>query len=390
MEGSFFPRGFGKKLCPSAAPGLKNAPARGGWSPFPRLPRPGFLTPLPHASGWLGLPGLHALGPQLSLPGLWDTVARGTGAGVWRVQLARGVGDGGAPRREEQGAEALVGLSRSRGTRGAGGDGQFPAQAAGRSLEGRAAEQSRGSQRRSSPAGGRFRRHRHHRVATAAAESRCSSALPRPAPPAAWEPERRAPGGGEGRAGASRGEGAEPGEGAGGGRSGRGRGGGERSAGRARAKSASQREGAERGREPDARGDPRPPGLPLGKVRGARVSGRRCFESFLRLGAKEATRVSSSELPLDGSLALTPVGGFLSSSRFILSPTLAASFQPCTLQSPRSPPQGPSWEAQGNWTRGDPRAPGPARAGLTWDGCRRIRQIHTRTCALDSGGHGGR
>lgn len=325
MEGSFFPRGFWKKLCPAAAPGLKNAPARGGWSPFPRPPRPGFLTPLPHASGWLGLPGLHALGPQLSLPGLWDTVARGTGAGVWRAQPARGVGDGGAPRGEKQGAEALVGLSRSRGSWSVSGPGS-------RSVLGRA--------------GGRAEQ------GEPAAELSCRRAFPAPPPPPCRHcrcrvslllraPAPRAAsrlGAGAPSPGRRRGaRGREPRRGSrAGGRGGRreereGRGGGSGARGgreqRARAREREPSEG-----ESQTRAGTHGPWTSIGKSERSQGQREKVFRIFSSSCAKEATRVSSSELPLDGSSALTPVGGFLSSSRFILSPTLAASFQPCALQ----------------------------------------------------------
>lgn len=158
----------------------------------------------------------HALRPQLSLPrppGPVDRGSGGTGSGGWRAQPARRRGRSGGAAGEEEGAEPLVGLSRSPASGSVSGQGI-------RSVPRRAGARAEGVSGGALLSSSVPRRHRHRRVATAAAECRFSAALPLPAPPAAWEPERRAPGGEEGRGRESRGEGAAKGEGgAGGGRS---------------------------------------------------------------------------------------------------------------------------------------------------------------------------
>lgn len=109
-----------------------------------------------------------------------------------------GAEGGVAPRVEKAGAEVLMGLNGSSGSRSVSGQGS-------RSVPGRAGGRAEGVSGEALLSSSVPRRHCHRRVAAAAAECRCSAALPRPAPPAAWEPERRAPGGEEGRGRESRG-----------------------------------------------------------------------------------------------------------------------------------------------------------------------------------------
>lgn len=76
-------------------------------------------------------------------------------------------------------------------------------------------------------------------------------------------------------------------------------------------------------------------------------------------------------------MALTPVGGFFSYLHFILTPTLAASFQPFTLKSPLPHLPSPLLGSAGAL---DPRGLAPCRTGggrtERGPGCRLVKQIY--------------
>lgn len=223
---------FGEKLCFDSPAQGRICPRRVEPLPRPWPPSRGFSSappPLPCLRDGWGVLDSTPFGLSGASPGFRDPWAEAAGAGAVGVgglspSTAGGGGaEGGvALRVEKAGAEALVGLNGSSGSRSVSGQGS-------RSVPGRAGGGAEGVSGEALLSSSIPRRHRHRRVAAAAAECRCSAALPRPAPPAAWEPERRARGGEEGRGRESRGKGAAKGKGAGGGRSGeRGRRGRER------------------------------------------------------------------------------------------------------------------------------------------------------------------
>lgn len=177
----------------------KDASSRGGCCPFPRLlsPRWGFTSAPPPAPRMAPVPYTPRLLASAQPAGAPQTRCRGGGAGATGVGGFSLPGEGGGHR----GGRRPLGVCAT-----AGGTVPFPAQAAGQSEEGLAAELS---SRPALPGATTAA------AAAAAAECSCSAARPRPARPAAWEPERRARGGGEGRGRESRGEGAAKGEGGG-------------------------------------------------------------------------------------------------------------------------------------------------------------------------------